>query len=404
MSTTPAQASVAAPASEPAAAAPAVPVVETSQPSEIPASGDGLPMDVGAIDAFFRGEKGIEVPASAIEGEAAPEPTVTQVQVSKPPEGVKPLETEIAPGEPEKILPGKIQTKYIDDDGQRALALQHSLNKNGEVKKGDPGFVTLKVAFEQLEGHDIAVASKGAKAPEPSIVEAVQSKVTSAKEKLVTLRAERSAMAQDERFHDHDLDEKTVEIEDAIREVTLEEMRLERATEVEAGRTAATRQQVDDADKAARAKALDTATKEFPGLRDTNTPIGAEAARLYQELAKPGHPDHALLHATNAAGFLAERAARNIAGKMVADGQAKTYAEAYASLTAPVAAPAAVPDNPIPPKVLPVGGAKTTVQPGGQQQQYTEAEILQASMDNPELADKVLYGDRRPQWVIGGAG
>lgn len=411
MSTEAAQASVAAPAPEPVVAAPAEPVVTTqNQPSEVPASGDGLPMDVGAIDAFFRGEKGLSVPASAIEGGVIPEPAKpADSKETKPTEGAKPPEEPVSkPGdEPGNIVPRKIPTANIDDEGQRALALQHSLNQNGAVKKGDPGYVTLKAAITQLEDHDVAVGSKGAKPAEPGPMEQIKTRLTTAQETLSTLRAERSAMAQDERFHDADLDAKQTAIEDAMQAVALETVRLESATEAEAGRTAAKRQQVEVAEKSAREKALDTATKQFPGLRDPKTPIGAEAARLYTEMKDPNHPDHALLHAVNASGFLAKQAAQNLAEKMVAEGKSKSYAEAYATLVAApaVEAVAAAPDNPIPPKVLAASGGKNTAATGGQQAPLTEAQILGADMDNPdalEAIEKALYGGRKSQYVIGG--
>lgn len=412
------QASVAAP---PATAQPAVtPVVET-QAENVELGDGGLPMDIDQIDKFFVERAPIPVAKTALEVPAGQEskpvetaaPSTTAPVTQPPAGGATPPPVTAAPvttttdeeGEG-RILPRKINTTHFDNEGQRAIALQHTLNKNGEVKPGDAGYVTLRDAMGQLETHD--ARKPAAAAATPTNLEALQTKATKLNEDLATLRQQRAEMAGDEKFLTSDYDALSTKIEDTMRDISKAERELENEQATEAGRTAATQNATLQAAKTAREKALDAATAKYPGLRDPATPIGARAAKLYEALKVPTHPDFDLLKSTNAAAHLGRMAVEELATEMSADGK-MTYAEAYASLLAKPAA-AAVPGtqppaSPLnPPKVLPASGGATSVPPVGQQtQQMTEAEMLAKSMEDPSIIDDVLYpkGDK-PKWVIGG--
>lgn len=352
------------------------------------ASVTGQPLPDGAIVTPPQAEPA-QPPAPAA---PAPEPPPAQ-----PPAGSTPPVEPTKPEDDEgRILPNRIPTRNLDTEGQRALALQHSLN-NGK-KPGEPGFVALAEAMRQVQAADNPPAASPAAAPQPTRLDALTTSVQGHEQKLTELQDQRAELAKEGTLYGGDIDaiQKQIDatvlaLSEAKADLKLESRQVEHS---EAERQRQAHEQAIQARESAKTKALD----QYPSAGDQNAPLYSEILKMVSELNKPTHPDHGLLGTTNAALTITEKAAIAVAQRLSAE-KGTSFAQEFEALQAPKAPAGSTPPGqapaqpPVPPKVLPGMGRQQQVV---QAPEKTPAQIL-ADVGTDPLAARAALAARRGQ-------
>lgn len=371
---------------------------------EQPDAGRGsLPTNLEDIEGFFAGTKTLEVSPAALE----PDPNAHVTPVTPPvvPVVAAPVVPVVPPPAVPSVAPvvapvtpvaAPASEPPIGADLRRALQLQASLN--GDRKPGDAGYVPIRDAIQKIEEAD---RPADVIPPGPSAVELATTALTTVTTNLATiesdleaLRAERRALGEDSSFYGP----KAIELGEKIEAKTLElsDARHAKQTADTAVRQASDAEQaaVTALEMKARREATEQAAKNFPTAADHASPLGKRITGLVQAMQDPKHPDHAVLFTPNAAIYVSERAAIQEATEIAAGSNGTvTFAQAFDSLRGPApgaATTAAVEAEPR--RVSPAAGA-TGIQP--QAAALTEAQIMKASIDDPDSIDQYLYQGQR---------
>lgn len=350
----------------------------------------GLTMDPDAIESALYGadEVAIETihapsaddqstPAEPVApaGETTPQviaETVTEAATETPAAAAAVEATGPAAGD--RILPARIGTGQFSPTTQRAMALMHSLN-NG--KPEGEGAYTLSKCLAMVEDADAAEASSStpAASAEPSPADILRNEVAE-------LEAQITEAGDNEALFGPDVARRVIEL--GKKQAAL--AKLEAKSEVQQSTK-------HEANVSKRESVKQAVLSEFKGADDTSTILGSRVATLIEEMRNPAHPDHQRLNQEDAPRFVVETAAKQVAAKLTELGI--TAEQAMATLR--VSAPAATPAQPAQP--LPVAGNKqVTVATGssgigGPTSPPTEAQVLAAAVEDPDLYDKALgYG------------
>ncbi len=331
---------------------------------------DDLPEDPNECAQILRGEKQLPEP------KAEPEP-----EVEKIPEVEKSAQKEPEVLDLDKPLPNRIPTDKFTEEDEKAIQLQHILNRGKQ--KGDPSFVTLREAMKRLD----AMEPDKAKPANPTPVEAISSKVTEAEAQLTALRQQkREAIEAGEPVTD--IEEQIDLAKDAVRkEEIAHAIAQDRAERQQAQEVAAKTQTAQQQRAAVEAEVL----TDFPSIRDKSTPLGQAFLEVIADMKQDDHPDTKVLETVSAPRHVLNEAIARLAKK---DGISVVKATLkYAAPQAPeVAQPPAKPATAQPKKVLPASGSQATTPPKGAP---TAEQVLEEVGDfNPLAAKEALFGNR----------
>lgn len=326
--------------------------------TQIPAGNiDALLSEALQIDQQATSAAAIDMPPVTAPTPApapAPEPETPPAEPAAPAE---PVATDEPPSK-EKILPGRINPGQFDDTAQRGMVMHRELNAGR--KQGDPGYVTLAEAIQMVADTD--ARANPAPTHEPA-APAPTAKVTEIQGNLDTLEGQLAEYQREPDQWGEEIKDLRAQIRQANSDLVDAKVAAQFAVRDEQARQAQAAETKDQAIVTARQASLVNATQKYPSLGTRGSPLREASNALATALKDPTHPDHHILADVNASEWIADTAARQVAGQMVKEGKAADLSTAYEALKAKPTAAAPTPPTPTPEarKILPGVGGPTPV-------------------------------------------